>query len=75
MEKTGSEASGKGREGEGRETRAEAEGVGAGKGLERVTATTFSGPWTWTRELVNSARYKKWPCWQVDHREDTLNKT
>ena len=48
------------------ETKAEAEGeeTGAGKeagetsvdGLERVSATTFSGPGTWTTELVNSAR-------------------
>ena len=48
------------------ETKAEAEGeetgVGAGAGegsvygLERVSATMFSGPGTWTTELVNSAR-------------------
>ena len=42
---------------EGEETRA---GTGAGEesveGLERVSATTFSGPGTWTTELVNSAR-------------------
>ena len=48
------------------ETKAEAEGEepGAGMeavetsvdGLERVSATTFSGPGTWTTELVNSAR-------------------
>ena len=48
------------------ETKAEAEGEepGAGMevvetsvdGLERVTATTFSGSGTWTIELVNSAR-------------------
>ena len=58
-EKTGSEASG-GEEGEGRETRAEAEVAGsvcgAGEGLERVSATTLSGPGTWTKKLVNSAR-------------------
>ena len=47
-------------DGEGGETRAEAEGgdtgLRAGEGLERVSATTFSGPGTWTMELVNSAR-------------------
>ena len=53
-------------EGGNRETKAEAEGEepGAGMeavetsvdGLERVSATLFSGPGTWTTELVNSAR-------------------
>ena len=42
---------------EGEETRA---GMVAGErsvnGLERVSATTFSGQGTWTTELVNSAR-------------------
>ena len=58
-EKTRSEASGGGKVGEGGETRAEAEGAGAGGGtgedLERVSATKFSGPGTWTTELINSA--------------------
>ena len=44
-------------EAEGEETGA---GLGAGEvyedGLERVSATTFSGPGMWTMELVNSAR-------------------
>ena len=44
-------------EAEGEETRA---GMDAGErpvdGLERVSATTFSGPRTWTTKLVNSAR-------------------
>ena len=48
--KTGSEVSSRGKEGEGGETRAKAEGAGAGGGaredLERVLATTFSGPGT-----------------------------
>ena len=53
-------------EGGNRGTKAEAEGEepGAGMeavetsvdGLERVSATTFSGPGTWTMELMNSAR-------------------
>ena len=51
---------GRGRYGDGKETRLEAEGgetrEGAGEGLERVSATTFSGPGMWTTELVNSAR-------------------
>ena len=58
-EKTGSEASGGEKEDEGGETRVKAEGEGAGgragEGLERVSATTFSGPGTWTTELANSA--------------------
>ena len=43
---------------DGGKTKAEAEGAGAGagEGLERVSATTFSGPGMWTTELVNSAR-------------------
>ena len=53
-------------EGGNRETNEEAEGEEpeAGMeavemsvdGLERVSATMFSGPGTWTTELVNSAR-------------------
>ena len=46
-------------EAEGEETRAGV-GVGAGErsvdGLERVSATRFSGSGMWTTELVNSAR-------------------
>ena len=34
------------------ETKAE----GDGEGLDRASATMFSGPGTWTTELVNSAR-------------------
>ena len=38
------------------ETKAEADGGGMGEGLERASATMFSGPGTWTTELVNSTR-------------------
>ena len=42
---------------EGEETRAGMEAVETSvDGLERVSATTFSGPGMWTMELVNSAR-------------------
>ena len=78
-EKTRSEASGGGEEGEGRKTRAAAEGeraVGAVReGLERVSASMFSGPGTWTMELVKSARQGRWRCWlRTNVETDTLNK-
>ena len=44
-------------EAEGEETEAGMEAVETSvNGLERVSATTFSGPRTWTTKLVNSAR-------------------
>ena len=44
-------------EAEGEEPRAGMEAVETSvDGLERVSATTFSGPGMWTTELVNSAR-------------------
>ena len=46
---------GGGEGGDGGETRAEAEGGVAGEGLERESATTFSGPGMCTTELVNSS--------------------
>ena len=59
LEKTGSVGKGVGEDGDSEETKAEAEGEqtseGAGDGLERVSATTFSGQGMWTTELVNSA--------------------
>ena len=75
----GSEASGEGKDGEGGETRAKAEraeaGGGAREGLERVSASMFSGPGTWSMELVKSARQGRWRCWlRTNVETDTLNK-